>query len=210
MPHTAGTHMPSMGRMTWIWTTVRARRALSPSPTTIPTRMLTTSQTWRPTRQCPYLPYLPPDPSARRPGKQLGKVTMDQDKATRVIAHIITTMNVGEGEDMGGVGDEVGDGDAVVPVKGIRYHIAQKIIPRCTVLLHHSRRLRPRPRWRQQPGNIMAHRSMHPFPRSFHHSSGLRSRIHQCSNNRISTSSFPRNKILYNRTSIPGLRRISV
>jgi hypothetical protein len=208
MPHTAGTHMPSMARMTWIWTTVRARRALSPSPTTIPTRMLTTSQTGHQTRQRPYLPYLPPDPSARRPGKRLGKVTMDPDKGTRVTAHTTTIMNVGEGEDMGG--DEVGDGDgdAVVPVKGIRYHIAQKIIPRRTVLLHHCRR--PRPRWRQQPGNIMAHRSIHPFPRSFHHSSGLRSRIRPCSSNRISTSSYPRNNILYNRTSIPGLRRISV
>jgi len=64
---------------------------------------------------------------------------MDPDK---VSAHTIAiTMNVGEGEDMGGDGVEVGD--AVVPVKGIRYHITQKIVPRRTVLLHHC--LRPRP-----------------------------------------------------------------
>jgi hypothetical protein len=118
--------MPSMARMTWIWTMVRARRVLSPGPTTIPTRMLTTSQTWCRTRRRPYLPYLPPDPSVHRPGKRLGKVAMDPDKGTMVSAHI---MNVGEGEDMGGVGAGVGDEDAVVPVMGIRYHSAQKIIP---------------------------------------------------------------------------------
>jgi hypothetical protein len=59
-------------------------------------------------------------------------------------AHISTTiMNVGEGEDMGGVEVGAEAGDAVVRVKGIRYHIAQKIIPRRTVLLHHCRRPRP-------------------------------------------------------------------
>ena len=144
MPHTAGTHMPNMARMTWIWTMVRARRALSPSPTTIPTRILTTTQTWYQTRRCPYLPYLPPDPSADSPGKRLGKVTTGPDKGTRVSAYIIPTiMNVGEGEDMGGVEVGVGVGDAVVFVKGIRCHIVQKIIPRRTVLPHHCRRPRP-------------------------------------------------------------------
>jgi hypothetical protein len=64
---------------------------------------------------------------------------MDPDK---VSAHTIAIiMNVGEGEDTGGDGDE--DGDAVVPVKGIRYHITQKIVLRRTVLIHHC--LRPRP-----------------------------------------------------------------
>jgi len=71
----------------------------------------------------------------------LGKVTTNPDKGTMVSAHIITTtMNVGEGEDMAVVGVVVVVGDAVVPVKGVRYHIAQEIIPRLTVLLH-----RPRP-----------------------------------------------------------------
>jgi hypothetical protein len=144
MPRTAGTHMPSMARMTWIWTMVRARRVLSPGPTTIPTRMLTTSQTRCQTQRRPYLPYLPPDLSAHRPGKRLGKVTMDPDKGTRVSAHTIT-MIVGEGEDMGeaGAGVGVGVADAAVPVKGICHHIAQKIILRRTVLLHHCRRPRP-------------------------------------------------------------------
>ena len=144
MPHTAGTHMRSMARMTWIWIMVRARRVLSPSPTTIPTRTLTTSKTWCQTRQRPYLPDLPADPSAHHPGKRLSKVTMDPDKGTMFSAHPITTiMNVGEGEDMGG--DELGDADAdaVVPVKGIHPHIAQKITARRTVLLHHCRRPRP-------------------------------------------------------------------
>jgi hypothetical protein len=68
---------------------------------------------------------------------------MDPDKGTMVSAHITTIMSVGEGEDMGGVGDEVGDGDAVVFVKGIRYHIAQKTIPRRPVLPHHCRQPRP-------------------------------------------------------------------
>lgn len=141
MPHTAGTHMPNMARMTWIWTMVRARRALCPGPTTIPTRMLTTSQTLCQTERRPYLPSLPPDLSAHRPGKRLGKMTMDPDQGTRVSAHTIN-MNVGEGEDMAeaGVGD--GGGDAAVPVKGIRYHIAQKIILRRTVLPHQCRRPR--------------------------------------------------------------------
>jgi len=67
---------------------------------------------------------------------------MDPDKGTRVSVHTIT-MNVGEGEDMGGVGVEVEVGGAVVPAKGIRYHIAQKIMPRLTVRLHHCRRPRP-------------------------------------------------------------------
>lgn len=140
MPHMAGTHMPSMGRMTWIRTMARARRVQSPSPTTIPTRILTTSKTWLQTRRRPYLSYLPLDPCA--PGKGSGEVTMDLDKGIIVSAHTTTTiMNVGEGEDMGGEGE--GEGDAVVPVKGIRYHIAQKITPRhMDVLLHHCRRLR--------------------------------------------------------------------
>lgn len=138
MSHTAGTHMLSMARMTWIWTMARARRVQSPNPTTIPIRMLTTGQTWCQTRQCPYLPYLPPDPSAYRPGKRLDKVTMDPDKGTRVSAH--TIMNAGEGVG----GEEEEEEDAVVPVKGIRYHTAQKIIPQRTVVLLHPCR-RPLP-----------------------------------------------------------------
>ena len=73
----------------------------------------------------------------------MGKVTMDLDKGTTVSVHTITTMNVGEGEDVGGDGDGDAVGDAVVPVKGIRYHITQKIIPRHAVLPHHCRRPRP-------------------------------------------------------------------
>jgi hypothetical protein len=144
MPHTAGTHMPNMARMTWIWTMVRARHALCLGPTTIPTRMLTTSQALCQTQRRPYLPFHPPDLSAHRPGKRLGKVTMDPDQGTRVSAHTIS-MNVGEGEGMGeaGVGVGVGDAGAAVPVKSIRYHIAQKIILRRSVLLHQCRRPRP-------------------------------------------------------------------
>ena len=142
MPHTAGTHMRNMARMTWIWimVLVRARRALSPSPTTIRTRMLTTGQTWCQIRlRRPHLLYLLPDPSAHRPGKQLGKVTMDPDKVSGHTIAII--MNAGEGEDMGEGGVEVED--AVVPVKGRCYNTTQKIVPRRTVLLHHSPRPRP-------------------------------------------------------------------